>query len=74
MTRRQKPQATALDAFLSAKIEIDALLARLKALSDDHFGADPEVIDWGHVGDLGRMRTQLQDIADRAFHEGEYAA
>ena len=34
------------------KAEIDAMLARLQALSDDHFDADPETIHWGHVGTL----------------------
>jgi len=32
---------TALDTFLARKAEIDALLARLAAYSDDHFGVAP---------------------------------
>lgn len=56
MTR--KP--TALDAFITAKSEIDTLLARLTALSADHFGADPDAIHWGHVGDLQDIRARLQ--------------
>ena len=65
---------TALDAFLAAKAEIDTILERLTALSADLFATNPDEIHWGHVGDLGRLKTQLQDIADRAFHEGEYSA
>ena len=35
---------------------------------------DPEAINWGHVGDITETRRQLQEIADRLFGEGEYAA
>ena len=37
MTRRAAPNDKALDAFITAKAEIDTMLERLKALSDDHF-------------------------------------
>ena len=38
---RRNDKQTALDAFIARKAEIDAMLARLKALSDDHFGYTP---------------------------------
>ena len=64
----------ALDAFLTAKFEIDAMLERLKALSDAHFETDPDEIHWGHVGTLNHYASQLRDITDAAFKEGEHAA
>ena len=36
--RRAPKTATALEAFVARKAEIDAMLDRLKALSDEHFG------------------------------------
>ncbi|WP_339950726.1 hypothetical protein [uncultured Albimonas sp.] len=63
----------ALAAFLAKKTEIDAMLARLQGLSEDHFGADPEALTWGDVGGLERMAARLREICDAAFHEGEYA-
>ena len=42
----------ALAAFVSRKAEIDAMLARLQALSDDHFNYSPDEITWSHVGTL----------------------
>ncbi|WP_169711941.1 hypothetical protein [Erythrobacter tepidarius] len=36
----------ALDAFIARKAEIDAMLARLAALSDEHFGYAPDEINW----------------------------
>ncbi|KGJ20608.1 hypothetical protein [Paracoccus sanguinis] len=63
----------ALDAFLAAKIEIDALLARLVAHSADHFGYSPDEVDWGHVGTLDYYRARLREITDMAFREGEHA-
>lgn len=63
----------ALNAFLAAKVEIDAMLERLKALSDDHFDTHPDEIHWGHVGDLNRYASLLRQITDIAFSEGECA-
>ena len=66
-------KATSIDAFIARKAEIDAMLARLQALSDNHFDVAPEEVTWGHVGDLGRYAELLRQITDAAFHEGEYA-
>jgi hypothetical protein len=62
-----------IDAFIARKTRIDAILSRLQALSDDHFHTDPDTLHWGHVGNLEHIETQLQQIADFAFKEGEYA-
>ena len=36
----------ALAAFMARKAEIDTMLARLQALSDEHFEASPDDIHW----------------------------
>ena len=66
-------KSNALDTFLARKAEIDIALERLKALSDDHFNAHPDEINWGHVGDLGHYAELLKQITDAAFQEGEDA-
>jgi hypothetical protein len=63
----------AIDAFIAAKLEIDDMLTRLKALSDDHFNTIPDEINWADVGTLDHYRAKLREICDSAFHEGEYA-
>lgn len=68
-----RQQSNALDTFLARKAEIDNALERLKALSDNHFNADPDEINWGHVGDLGHYAELLKQITDAAFQEGEHA-
>ena len=74
MTRRTaQPNDKALDAFIAAKIEIDAMLARLAALSADHFETSPDEIHWGHVGTLNNYRAKLREITDSAFKQGEHA-
>jgi hypothetical protein len=73
MTRRTD-NAKALDAFLAAKAEIDAMLARLAAASADHFDTAPDEIDWGHAGSLQATRDGLREISDAAFGEGGHAA
>jgi hypothetical protein len=67
------PKQTALDAFIARKAEIDAMLDRLRALSDDHFGYAPDDINWGHVGTLAHYAELLKRITDAAFKEGEHA-
>ena len=71
--RAAAPNDKALNAFLAAKIEIDAMLARLKALSDDHFGTHPDAIHWGDVGTLNHYASLLLQITNSAFKEGEHA-
>jgi hypothetical protein len=59
---------------MTTKFEIDAMLERLKALSDDHFDTQPGEINWGDVGTLKHYASLLRQITDSAFKEGEYAA
>ena len=72
-TRNQiaKPREQALAAFVSKKAEIDAMLTRLQALSEDHFGYAP---DWSHLGTLEHYAELLKRITDSAFQEGDHAA
>jgi len=73
MTRHATDNSKALDAFIAAKLEIDSMLERLKALSDDHFETSPDEINWGHVGTLSHYRDKLREITDLAFRESEHA-
>ena len=63
----------ALDAYIAKKIEIDTMLTRLVAASDDHFNVDPDEINWGYVGTLAHYSELLKRITDSAFKEGEHA-
>ena len=72
--RRATDNTKALAAFVGRKAEIDAMLERLKALSDDHFNAHPDEIHWGDVGTLSHYASLLRRITDAAFKEGEHAA
>jgi len=63
----------AINAFLATKREIDGMLDRLKAFSDDHFDTNPDKIDWGDVGTLNHYSSLLRQITDSAFSEGEHA-
>jgi hypothetical protein len=67
-----KTNDAALAAFTSAKIEIDAMLERLAALSADHFECSPEEVNYGHVGTLEHYRARIREITEMAFREGEH--
>lgn len=64
---------TASDAFIAKKAVIDTMLARLQALSDNHFDTHPDEVHWGHVGNLDYYAELLKRITDSAFKEGEHA-
>ena len=72
--RAATDNSKALDAFMTTKFQIDAMLERLKALSDDHFNTHPDEINWGDVGSLNHYASLLRQITDSAFKEGEHAA
>ena len=72
--RNSTANDAALAAFVTRKAEIDAMLERLAAFSDDHFGVAPEDVNWAHVGDLGYVIERLRQASDFLFQEGECAA
>jgi chaperonin cofactor prefoldin len=69
-----KSKEQALAAFVSRKAEIDTMLTRVQALSDEHFNYSPDEITWDHVGTLGYYADLLKRVTDSAFKEGEHAA
>ena len=66
-------QEKALNAFLAKKAEVDERLARLQALSDDHFELHPDDVTWSHVDHVAHYANLLKQITDMAFNEGEHA-
>jgi hypothetical protein len=71
--RKPTDNSEALAAFIACKAAIDTILARLVALSGDHFNCTPEAVDWAHVGTLGSYLEALRQVSDAASHEGEHA-
>lgn len=76
LNRTREPrqsQTAALTAFIRKKAEIDTMIARLQALSDEHFNTHPDEVHWGHVGNVDYYAELLKRITDSAFKEGEHA-
>jgi len=73
MHKRHKDNSEAVEAFLAKKAEIDTMLARLTALSAEHFNTAPDTLHWGHVGNLEFYANLLKRVTDSAFTEGEHA-
>jgi len=65
--------STALATFIAKKVEFDKLLARLVALSGEHFNWSPDEVNWGNVGTLHSWLKQLRQVSDAALNEGEHA-
>jgi hypothetical protein len=71
---KMRSNGDALAAFVQKKAEIDAMLSRLQALSDEHFGYSPDEVTWSDVGSLEHHAELLKRITHMAFGEGEHAA
>jgi len=70
--KARRNREAALAAFVAKKAEIDEMLARLQALSDDHFHTHPDEVGWAMVGTLAHYTGLLKRITDSAFGEGEH--
>lgn len=70
---RSTNRSKALSAFIAKKAEIDEMLSRLQGLSDAHFNFDPDAVNWGSVGSISSVASDLREITDFLFGEGEYA-
>ena len=71
--KARRNKEAALAAFIAKKVEINDMLARLQALSDEHFNCQPEDVGWATVGTLDHYASLLRRITDSAFGEGEHA-
>jgi len=56
-TTRNDPQTAFLHNIASAR----EMIARLTSHLDDHMGVSPDDVNWGHVGDAGRLVAALKE-------------
>ncbi len=66
-------QQRSLAAFVAETARFDAQLADLQRMSADHFGADPDAVLWGNVGELQHWNGLLAQVTDAYFRRGEHA-
>jgi len=58
MTTTQKPNAA--DAYSAAAVAINEMVQELDDIAETLHDVDPDAINWGHVGDLGRIKAALE--------------
>ena len=63
----------ALQEFIAKIAEAKTLLDELQAHVDDHMEVSPDDVNWGDVGNAGRLVHQLTELTDWVFQRGEYA-
>ena len=71
-TRKKNTRSNedALAAFVQRKAEIDAMLSRLQALSDEHFGVAPTRSPGAMSAPSGYYAELLKRVTDSAFQRG----
>lgn len=52
----------ALDAFIEHITNIKVHLHNLTTLADEHFGVNPDHIEWTHVGTVAHVDERLEEI------------
>jgi len=62
----------ALQAFMVKVAEITTRLEELQQYTDDHMGASPDDVNWGHVGGAEYLLAQLTQLTDWAYNRGEH--
>ena len=62
MTTETTMNKAAVGAYLAALAGIREALDTITEATGDHFGAHPDTLDWGNVGDANWVREALQDI------------
>jgi hypothetical protein len=65
--RQLSDNNASLAAFIARKSEIDTILARLAALSADHFNRATDDVSWADVGTQGYARRTPQNSGNAAF-------
>jgi len=60
---KKKNNDKALTAFMQTFAEMQETLAALTAHADDHFGWNPDDINWGHVGSANYAREKFNEVA-----------
>lgn len=62
MTNPTNPQTTALDAYVVAIHELSEKLTTLTQYAENHGNVNPDDVNWGHVGSLGHVNEELNDL------------
>ena len=67
-------QKTSHETYLETQAEIDALLRKIKTGLAKHSRREKQnSLNWGYVGDLQHIASELQEVSDFLHNEGEYA-
>lgn len=62
--RVEESRRQATNALIASKKQIDDMLAKIQNSSDDHFGADPDTMNWGHTGTVQYVEQELAKITE----------
>jgi hypothetical protein len=55
---------TAQAAYIDAAAKISGLVSCLQVYADKLHDADPAAVNWGHVGDLERVRVMMAALLE----------
>ena len=57
-------EMTAKEQFMANYAAILEQIDRLQSAANDHFGANPDRVDWSHAGSLGHIEEKLSEVLE----------
>lgn len=74
-TTKTPTQKTSHETYLETQAEIATLLKKIKLGMAEHSRREKQnPRNWGYVGDLQHIASQLQEASDFLHNEGDYAS
>lgn len=62
MTSKQPTKPTALDSFMAKHHELGQMIKELTERQENFYDANPDTLNWGHVGDLDHYIMLMKRI------------
>jgi len=56
----QATQPSPVSSYINLMNQVQAELDALQVKADNHFGTNPDTLNWGHVGDLNNILSLLK--------------
>ena len=56
----QATQPSPVSSYINLMNQVQAELDVLQVKADNHFGTNPDTLNWGHVGDLNNILSLLK--------------
>lgn len=62
--KQEKKKEQLVDTFINTSMRIQDLMEKLEAKIDDHYGFEPEEINYNHLGNVQEIEKKLKELVE----------